>query len=336
MNTTEETVDRNASPSAYGWCFQVGAGISLMLDYVKDFTRLKMEGVSDDIELTFNDGNKLYAQAKSVTQIGDQRSASKNLTDALKVLSEDEQNGDALKLVYITNIMNPLSSKVVSAFQFGHSYEFSILPTDAKKKIFNKVGTNFPVDKFQLEILNFFGEGSNKFQEIENKIKDFLRVAINDTSYSNPLLKSWFETFMVNAADKPDKEKKLDLSKNQVIFPVIAVIIDPPVLDIEFNKVCDYDNYSEITQEFRKTIYENTYDYEFIAHVLGDFLDKRKMALDKTDYKYEFTKNEWQNYENEFIHIKNADKRQALIKIMLLTIITRNSIINRIKEAANL
>jgi len=34
----------NASPSAYGWCFQVGAGITLMLDNIKDFTSIKMEG----------------------------------------------------------------------------------------------------------------------------------------------------------------------------------------------------------------------------------------------------------------------------------------------------
>ena len=336
MSDIEKIVDRNASSSAYGWCFQVGAGISLMLDYVRDFTRLKMEGISDDIELTFDDGKKLYAQAKSVTQIGDQRSASKDLTDALKVLSEDEQRGDALKLVYITNIENPLSSKSSSAFRYDYKYDFSNLPSDARKKIIDKVGADFPTDKFQLQIINFFGEGNNKFQSIKENIEKFLRLAIDDKSYSQRLLDSWFETFMVNATDKPDKEKKLDLSKNQVIFPVIAIIIDPPILDTEFNRVCDYDNYFEIEQEFRKTIYENTYDYEFIAQVIGDFLDKRKMVLDKTDYKYEFTKNEWQNYEKEFIHIKNADKRQAVIKIMLLTIITRNAIINRIKEAANL
>lgn len=36
ISTTKKTVDTNASPSAFGWCFQVGAGISLMLDNVKE------------------------------------------------------------------------------------------------------------------------------------------------------------------------------------------------------------------------------------------------------------------------------------------------------------
>jgi len=332
----KKTVDRNASPSAYGWCFQVGAGISLMLDYVRDFSHLKMEGVSDDIEITLGEGKKLYAQAKSVTQIGYQRTAARNLTDAIKVLSEDAHNGDAVKLVYITNIANPLSSSMPSVFQYGHSYEFSVLPTDAKKKIREKGDKKFPTDKFELQIINFFGDGENKFQSIKEKIKEFLHEAIGDTSYSKPLLNDWFKTFMLNASDKPDKEKKLDLSKKDIVYPVIAIIINYPISDVEFGKVSDYDNYLEIEKEFRKTIYENTCDYEFIANVLGDFLDKRNNATDKANYKYEFTKNEWHNYENEFISIGDTDKRQALIKLLILTIIAHNSTFNRIKKAVNL
>lgn len=55
-------VDTNASASAYGWVFQVGAGITLMLDNVTEFTSMKMEGKSDDIEFTLPTG-KIYAQA---------------------------------------------------------------------------------------------------------------------------------------------------------------------------------------------------------------------------------------------------------------------------------
>ena len=175
--------DTNASPAAYGWCFQVGAGIILMLDNVKELTSLKMEGASDDIELTLKSG-KIYAQAKSVIQIGDQRSASTKLNDALRLLSQDEKNGDAIKLIYITNIANPLSSKIPSAFQYGNKYEFSVLPRDAQAKIKEKVGDNFPTEKFQLHILSFFGEGDNKFESIKTKISEFLREALMDPSYN--------------------------------------------------------------------------------------------------------------------------------------------------------
>jgi hypothetical protein len=77
LDNNMKTVDTNASPAAYGWCFQVGAGIKLMLDYVQDFSHIKMEGKSDDIEITLGEGKKIYAQAKSVTQMGDQRNVQK-------------------------------------------------------------------------------------------------------------------------------------------------------------------------------------------------------------------------------------------------------------------
>ena len=70
--------DTNASATAYGWVFQVGAGITLMLDHIKEARALKMEGALDDIEILLDKG-KLYAQAKSVTQIGNQKTAASNL-----------------------------------------------------------------------------------------------------------------------------------------------------------------------------------------------------------------------------------------------------------------
>ena len=328
---TKKPIDTNASPSAYGWCFQVGAGITLMLDNVKKFTSLKMEGASDDIELTLDSG-KIYAQAKSVIQIGDKRSASTNLNNALRLLSQDSKNGDAIRLVYITNIANPLSSRNASAFQYDRSYEFSILPDEAKEKIRKKVSNDFPTEKFNLHILNFFGEGDNKFKSVKDKISEFLREAIDDPSYDKQLLDSWFETFMVNSSDKPDNKKKLELKKKDVIYPVIVLVIDSPISQNDFANVCDYDNYTEITQEFRKVINRNVCDYEFFSEIIGDYLAKRNYTSSKTNFKYDFVKSEWKNYESQFTSIKDLETREALIKLLLLTVITKRSKINSIKE----
>ena len=38
-----------ATASAYGWAFQVGAGIYLMLEKVKDFTHVEMESKNEYI-----------------------------------------------------------------------------------------------------------------------------------------------------------------------------------------------------------------------------------------------------------------------------------------------
>lgn len=333
--TSTKPVDTNASPAAYGWCFQVGSGLTLMLENIKEFTSLKMEGASDDIELTLDSG-KIYAQAKSVTKIGDQSNASKNLTNALRLLSQDVNNGDAVSLVYITNIANPLSSKITSAFQYDRTYEFSILPDDAQEKIRKKVAVDFPTDKFKLYILSFFGEGDNKFEIIKAKIAEFLREAIDDPSYNKRLLDSWFETFMVNAADKPDSQKKLELNKKDIIYPVIVLVIDSPISESDFSKVCDHDNYADICQQYRKMINANICDYEFYAEVLGDFLLKRQSASNAAAYKFDFVKSEWKFYEERFGVISNTETREALIKLLLLKVITQRSKINEIREATNL
>lgn len=327
--------DTNASPSAYGWVFQVGAGITLMLDNVKDFTSMKMEGKSDDIEFTLPTG-KIYAQAKSVTQMGNQSTASTNLNAALKLLDSDKENGDAIRLIYITNIANPLSSKMASAFQYEHVYDFSTLSDEDQEKIKSKVSLDFPTEKFQIHILNFFGEGDNKFANIKTKIAEFLRDAIGDPSYSKRLLDSWFETFMVNCSDKPSDQKELTLTKNDIMLPVIILVIDPPLDENDFNRVCDYDDYEELVQEYRNIIDRRSCDYPYSSKITGDFLQKRNFVADKNNYKYEYVKSEWRQYEQDFDTITDSYKREAVIKLLLLTVIARRTKVKQIKEAAKL
>jgi len=338
-NIEKQTTNRNASSSAYGWCFQIGAGISLMLDreYLKVFSEVKMEGKSDDIEITLKNGKKIYAQAKSVTQIGYQKNASTNLSNALKVLAEDEQkNGDALKLIYITNISNPLSSKLSSAYTFGNTYDFSVLSPNDQKKITNKAGSNFPADKFQLRIIRFFGSTTDqRFQSIKQQIKEFLHDAEEDPSLSGRLFERWFTILMGNAADKPDKEQKCTLTKKELMFSVIATIIDPPISETKFNKICTYENYDAVKQEFRQMIDINVCDYQLITQILTDYSEK-KTAMHKADYKFKFTEEEWKNYEQNFTCITNVEKREAVIKFVLLTIIEKISTIQNIKDAAGL
>lgn len=141
---------------------------------------------------------------------------------------------------------------------------------------------------------------------------------------------------MINASDKPDEQKKLELKKKDVIYPVIVLVIDTPVSESDFYKVCDHDNYADICQQYRKTISTNVCDYEFYVEVIGDFLSKRKSASSTSIYKYDFVKGEWKGYEARFMAISNTETREALIKLLLLTLITQRGKINEIKAATNL
>jgi hypothetical protein len=70
--------------------------------------------------------------------------------------------------------------------------------------------------------------------------------------------------------------------------------------------------------------------------IAGAFLIGREKALDKKAYKYEFVIDNWKDYEQEFSMIKDDEEREALVKLILLTIINKRSKLQQIKGAANL
>lgn len=65
-------------------------------------------------------------------------------------------------------------------------------------------------------------------------------------------------------------------------------------------------------------------------------MQKRNFVVDKNNYKYEYVKSEWRQYEQDFDTITDSCKREAVIKLLLLTVITRRTKIKQIKEAAKL
>lgn len=327
--------DTNASATAYGWVFQVGAGITLMLDHIKEAKSLKMEGAFDDVEILLDKG-KLYAQAKSVTQIGNQKTAASNLKKSLEILENDSKQGDSVQLVYISNIANPLSSKIKTAYSYGKSYDFSVLSKEDQEKIKKMVGENFPLDQLKIHIINFFGEKDEKFSSVKEKISEFLRDSLGDASYSKGLLDKWFETFMINCTEKPDKDKKVDLSKKEIIMPLIILVTENPIEEHEFEKVSSYDCFDELVQTYRTIINSSSYDYELCMQITGEYITEREFALDKKAYKYEFVINKWKDYEQKFSLVKDDEEREALVKLILLTVINKRSKIQKIKGAANL
>ena len=52
--------DRNASPSAFGWDFQANAAILLMIENIKKVDKIRVEGKTEDIEITLKNKTKIY------------------------------------------------------------------------------------------------------------------------------------------------------------------------------------------------------------------------------------------------------------------------------------
>lgn len=113
----KEKNNSQANASAYGWEFQVGVRIYLMLEKVKDFTHIEMESKYEDIEITYEDGSKLYAQAKSVINPNDKTNIIKNLTKSLTTLGNADDG--KTRLVYINNYPDPLTSGTNPHYTYG-------------------------------------------------------------------------------------------------------------------------------------------------------------------------------------------------------------------------
>lgn len=212
-----------------------------------------------------------------------------------------------------------------------------MLPEKDQNTIIKITGRDFSKEKFQLQILHFFGEGENKFDTIKKKIEEFLRKAINDVSYSKLVLDCWFETFMINCSDKPNNQKKLTLKKEQIIYPVIAVVLNNnTIIEEEFKKVCSNDDYFDVIKEYRKIINDNLCDYEFVIEVIGDYCEKQEQNCYAKLSKYDYTTKCWNNFETKFSKITHPKKRESLVKLLILSIISQRSLIDDIKEASNL
>jgi hypothetical protein len=167
----------------------------------------------------------------------------------------------------------------------------------------------------------------------------FLQGAINNPYLSEQLLSSWFQQFSLNASDKPTDTESLFLEKKEVISPVIAIVLNSAVTEDDFNKVSDYDNYFEVHKEFCNVINRYVYDYELAASISGDYISKRKKILNNSlemkNYRYNYVKENWIYFENKFMAIPDPETREAVVKLLMVSIISNRSKIKNICEAFN-
>lgn len=89
-------------------------------------------------------------------------------------------------------------------------------------------------------------------------------------------------------------------------------------------------------KDYRKIINDNLCDYEFIVEIIGDYFEKLNKNPSIKLTKYDYTIKYWKEFEKRFLEIKHDDKRESLVKLLVLSIISHCTLINDIKEASNL
>lgn len=123
-----EISKNNASASAFGWQFQVEAGIFLMLADLRNNLSLNIEGYEQDIEIKRKDGIVIMAQAKSSREYYEplekqqktaySRKVKGHLKDALTGLHQTliqhrKKGNEKIKLIYVSNFYKPFGHKSV-------------------------------------------------------------------------------------------------------------------------------------------------------------------------------------------------------------------------------
>lgn len=324
----------NASPTAFGWDFQVNAAIYLMLINIQEARAIRVEGIDEDIEITLNDGSKIYSQAKSVVKYDDYRNVLDYLKKALNTLNNASINDDVNTLIYVTNTPNPLNNKNdMHYFQGCTNLKYSELSNVDKAKI-DKIINSFEhkhidISKLKIVRIPFYGEDTrNRYKDIKRQIEEFLsEINITNVSISSRLMRVWHHDCFHNASIA---DTSVRISKGDFIWPVISIVLENTTSN-NFLDELNGDDRDYIEGEYKKYIdYEST-NYKLISKVLTTY-QKSKMKIN------EFINLYWREFYKIVETFKELDEneKEILVKIILARIIKNRIVINNIKAGVNL
>ena len=244
----------NATATAFGWDFQSNAAIMLMLKNIERATRVKVEGETEDVEITFSDGKMLMSQAKSVEKADDLSNVRSNLKKGLGTLNNAAKLNNVEQLVFITNSPNPFKD-ADSKFHFSSPLNivaFSDLHNNAKKiidDICSKNGYDFEKEMLSICVMQFHTEDlDERYKVLSDLTTQFLNSLGRHRIATKDLLTLWQHSFTVNAT-----QRTTSITKKRMMWPIIAILCDVSAEDGELQ---DYDeNDVEEIMKLSKTVY---------------------------------------------------------------------------------
>ncbi|MEH7525773.1 hypothetical protein V7149_21265, partial [Bacillus sp. JJ1503] len=313
VNSIDSTkvIDTNATSSAFGWDFQSNAAILLALKHIKNLESLKVEGNIDDIELYLKGSKRIFAQAKSQEDPTPSSNTLTKLKDALKTLINATNQSEYEKIIYISNIMNPLKNNDLNNYwgQYFSIYSYTELNDQAKAIIdhyINSVVNNYPLDisnldynKLEICAFPFFGQDDEtRYKIIYEVVNKFLVSAKISSPYglAQDVMDYWQSIFFQNAATR-----NVELKKEELVWPVVVLESSNSYYNDFFDDF-DLGEIDEISRKYNAFIEKKTELFEFITQVINDFNEFRN-ANRKLNGRLafeEFVETKWQHY-NSFI-----------------------------------
>lgn len=326
----------NATASAFGWEFQSNAAIMMMLKNIESATKVKVEGETEDVEITFSNGKILMAQAKSVEKPDDFSHVKRNLEAALRTLNAASKITDVEQLVFITNSPNPFNN-IQTMHKFSSPLNmapFSELPTSCQKSITDicsKNGYSIDMSMLTVCVMQFHGESEDeRYKVLQSLTMEFLNVLGASKVSTSQMLSLWQNSFRVNASQRTST-----ITKESMIWPIIAILCEVRETDAELE---DYDSsdVTEILQKYRAVINNNSERFEFVSKVLSDFNDFFP-AMRSKERINRFVSERWEQYKSDF-DLKSADTitEEMVIQITISNVLKSRRVIAEIKGKVKL
>lgn len=329
----------NASPEVFGFDFQVNATIFLLLDNIKNVKTVRMEGASEDIELTMNDGNQIMAQAKGVVRgSSDFSNVRRNLQKAIGTLSAAD-NKSVEQLILITNSKNPLNEDTSKGFFYGPpvAVGYNDLSDDAKKvidDIVERLEVSLDRDKFQIYYFMFETDNlKTRYAAIEEKIRDFInQLNLGQILSATELMQVWQNDIFHNGSQT---DTAIKVSKKEIVWPVIALTLGKQ-MPSEFIEDYDQGLINEITAQYSYLINSITERYDLITKILFDY-NSSNYAMPTKERTRTFIKERWKDYISVFsLESLDAEVQEAVTKVILAKVIHQRYLINNISREVSL
>ncbi len=324
-----------ATSVVLGFDFQASAAIVLMLENIQKMDTIRLEG-EEDIDITLNGGQRIFAQAKSVEDTCDDSNALKKLKDTLESLARAEKRCSSIKeLIYITNSPNPLTdSKTMHLFREERFKKYNDLPSNLQNKITKYIpkSETLSLDKLKIQVLPFNPNPSNYPECVLVEIGDFIaKISCADYVSRNQLYHTWwFDTFKSGTR----KNQAIQVTKKDIIWPVIVFVTDN--LDLS-NEDFDDATVNEIRHRYKTVINTFSEQFEFVTSVLSAYNEFQSPTTQREKRKH-FIEGKYQEYLYlcEGIENMNDKIKQLLVQIILRNILQKYYQIESIKKTVAL
>lgn len=339
MADNASTKNRNATPSAFGWEFQINAAIIIMLNNIHKALGVKVEGKTQDIEIFLNKGEKIFAQAKGCMKAEDNTNAIRDLNNAIETLV-DSQHEHPQSLIFVTNRIDPFANiSTIRNFAGAYSYHrYEELPDVCKKRIEDICNrNNYILDKDILSVLvfDFSGDGDNRYRIVKQHIAEFL-VSLDEAyiGFTQKLMERWQLSFGQNATQN---DRSRTISKNEMIWPLIVWLCKKGTNE----KLQNYDEATSeiVSSNYEKIINETSEHFEFVSKVTTEYAKYEKLnsGLINKEITERFISEKSILFQDEF-DLSNIDHAiaETIIKLTIEKVLRERYYISKIKTAVNI